>query len=409
MLIASRRRPALDIWPGFVDALAALLMVVIFVLLLFSVGQFLLNDALIGRDEALSRLRGQMNNLSGLLAQTRDDKRQLEQRLEGVASELRSTQATRDDLQAQLAALTVKAHDAELALAALQLELNTSRSQLAEQEQRGQQQAAEIKTLGSARDQLQAELETSRSRLAEQEQRGEQLAGEVQTLGSARDQLQAELKTSREETSRARDDAYDLNRQLVALNAQIARLNEALEVSESSLKDKTLEVANLGARLNDALVNKVEELAAYRSEFFGKLHEALKDNPDVRIEGDRFLLPSEVLFPSASADLDKRGRGEIAKVAQTLKEIMDKIPPGMDWVLRVDGHTDRRPIHRVFHSNWELSSARATSIVKDLIAEGIPPEHLVAAGFAQYHPVDTGDTPEAYRRNRRIELKLTSR
>jgi chemotaxis protein MotB len=374
MLIASRRRPALDIWPGFVDALAALLMVVIFVLLLFSVGQYLLNDALIGRDEALSRLRGQMHNLSGLLTQTRADKQQLEQRLQGVAAELQSTQVTRDDLQAQLAALTVKAHDVELALAALKLELNTSRSQLAEQEQRGQQQAAEI-----------------------------------QTLGSAREQLQAELDTSRQETTRARDDASDLNQQLVALNDQIARLSKALEVSESSLKDKTLEVENLGARLNDALVNKVEELAAYRSEFFGKLHEALKDNPDVRIEGDRFLLPSEVLFPSASADLDERGQREIAKVAHSLKEIMAKIPPGMDWVLRVDGHTDRRPIRKVFPSNWELSSARATSIVKDLIAEGIPPEHLAPAGFAQYHPVDPADTPEAYRRNRRIELKLTSR
>jgi len=409
MLIASRRRPALDIWPGFVDALAALLMVVIFVLLLFSVGQYLLNDALIGRDEALSRLRGQMNNLSGLLTQTRADKQQLEQRLQGVAAELQSTQVTRDDLQAQLAALAVKAHDVELALAALKLELNTSRSQLAEQEQRGQQQAAEIQTLGSARDQLQAELETSRSRVAEQEQRGQQLAAEIQTLGSAREQLQAELDTSRQETTRARDDASDLNQQLVALNDQIARLSKALEVSESSLKDKTLEVENLGARLNDALVNKVEELAAYRSEFFGKLHEALKDNPDVRIEGDRFLLPSEVLFPSASADLDERGQREIAKVAHSLKEIMAKIPPGMDWVLRVDGHTDRRPIRKVFPSNWELSSARATSIVKDLIAEGIPPEHLAPAGFAQYHPVDPADTPEAYRRNRRIELKLTSR
>jgi chemotaxis protein MotB len=409
MLIASRRRPALDIWPGFVDALAALLMVVIFVLLLFSVGQFLLNDALVGRDEALSRLRGQMNSLSSLLAQTREDKQQLEQRLQGVASELQSTQATRDDLQTRLAALTLKAHDVELALAALQLELNTSRSQLAEQEQVGRQQAERLQTLKSTRDQLQTDLDTSRSQLSEQQQLRQAQAEQIRTLESARDQLESDLTASRQEAGRARQDATDLNQQLVALNEQIARLNKALEVSESSLQDKTLEVANLGARLNEALVDKVEELAAYRSEFFGKLHEALKDNPDVRIEGDRFLLPSEVLFPSASADLDERGKREIAKVAHSLLDIMAKIPPDMDWVLRVDGHTDRRPVRKVFPSNWELSSARATSIVKDLIAEGIPPEHLVAAGFAHYHPVDAGDTPEAYQRNRRIELKLTSR
>jgi chemotaxis protein MotB len=410
MLIASRRsRRSLDIWPGFVDALAALLMVVIFVLLLFSLGQYLLSDALVGRDAALGRLRGQISSLSALLAQTRDDKQQLQQRLEGLDSQLQSTRATRDDLQAQLAALTLKAHDAELALAALQLELNTSQSQLSEQQQLGEQQAAQIENLAAARDRLKGELDTSRSQLSDQQQLADQQVEQIRTLSSARDTLQTQLEASREDTGRARSDADALNLRLEALNEQLARLNKALAVSEANLKDKTLEVENLGARLNVALAAKVEELEAYRSEFFGKLREALKDDPDIRIEGDRFLLPSEVLFPSASADLDKRGQAEIAKVAHSLKEIMDKIPAGMDWVLRVDGHTDRRPVRTVFPSNWELSSARATSIVKYLIAQGVPPEHLVAAGFAQYHPLDTGDTPEAYRRNRRIELKLTSR
>lgn len=388
MLIASRSRRTLDIWPGFVDALAALLMVVIFVLLLFSLGQFLLNDALVGRDAALSRLHAQLNNISGLLAQTRTDKEQLEQRLQGVSSELQDSVTERDELQAQLAALNAQAHEAELALAALRLELDSSREKLAGQERLAQQQTQQIQALETARAQLQGERE--------------QLQGE-------RTQLQTELESSRAETLQVQAASEDLGRQLAELNAQITRLSNALEVSEASLKDKTLEVESLGARLNEALVDKVEELAAYRSEFFGKLQEALKDNPDVRIEGDRFLLPSEVLFPSASADLDDNGQREIAKVAHTLKEIMAKIPQDMDWVLRVDGHTDRRAIRVAFPSNWELSSARATSIVKDLIAEGIPPEHLVAAGFAQYHPIDTADTPEAYRRNRRIELKLTSR
>ena len=409
MFVASRRRPALDIWPGFVDALAALLMVVIFVLLLFSLGQFLLNDALIGRDATLSRLRGQMNNLTTLLAQTRQEKQQLEQRLEGVSGELQTTQAKRDDLQAQLAELILKAQNVELALAALRLELNTSREQVAEQQDLNQKRATEIASLESTRDQLQADLDTSRSRLAKQQKAGEQQAATIQSLQASQEGLQGELQSSREAAGRARADADDLNQRLVEMNAQLARLNRALEVSEADLKDKALEVEKLGARLNDALVDKVEELAAYRSEFFGKLHEALKDNPDVRIEGDRFLLPSEVLFPSASAELDARGQREIAKVARSLKEIMAKIPPDMDWVLRVDGHTDRRPIRVAFPSNWELSSARATSIVKDLIAEGVPPEHLVAAGFGQYHPIDPGDSEEAFKRNRRIELKLTSR
>jgi chemotaxis protein MotB len=381
MLVASRSRRSLDIWPGFVDALAALLLVVIFVLLLFSVGQFLLNDALVGRDAALSRLNTRLANISGLLAQTRTDKEALEQRLQGVSSDLQNSLAERDDLQTQLAVLNAQAHEAELALAALRLELDSSRAKLSEQQQLAQQQTQQIQALEATRTQLQGE----------------------------RKQLQGELQASHQQTQQAKAASEDLGRQLAELNAQITRLSNALEVSEASLKDKTLEVENLGERLNTALIDKVEELADYRSEFFGKLHEALKNNPDVRIEGDRFVLPSEVLFPSASAELDENGQREIAKVAHTLKEIMAKIPPGMDWVLRVDGHTDRRPIRVAFPSNWELSSARATSIVKDLIAEGIPPEHLVAAGFAQYHPLDPGDTPEAFRRNRRIELKLTSR
>jgi chemotaxis protein MotB len=374
MLLARRRRHSLDIWPGFVDALAALLMVVIFVLLLFSLGQFLLSDALIGRDEALDRLRQQMNSLSSLLTQTREDKASLQQSLAEVVEQRNQNRQAREKLELRLAALTIKASDAEAALAALQQELALENTRLAEQRQLTQQQADTI-----------------------------------EELEAGRDRLQIELKDSRQQTEQVRSDSAELNLRLEALNEQIARLNTALEVSETELEHKTLEVEDLGKRLNTALADKVEELAAYRSEFFGKLREALKDNPDVRIEGDRFLLPSEVLFPSASAELDERGRREIGKVAKTLKSITTKIPEDFDWVLRVDGHTDKRPIRRAFPSNWELSSARATSIVKYLITEGIPPDHLVAAGFAQYHPVDPADTSEAYRRNRRIELKLTSR
>jgi chemotaxis protein MotB len=409
MLVASRRSRHLDIWPGFVDALAALLMVVIFVLLLFSLGQFLLNDALIGRDEALSRLHSRMNDISGLLTQTRADKQRLEQRVQGLNSELQDTKISRDDLAARLEALNLQAHEAELALAALELELNASRSRLAEREQLGQQQVERIRGLEADTEKLQTELDTNRTRLSAQEQLGRQQSEEIHSLVAARDRLQTDLDASRQEATRARGDADDLNTRLATLNEQIARLNKALATTETSLKEKTLEVEDLGARLNTALADKVEELATYRSEFFGKLREALKDNPDIRVEGDRFLLPSEVLFSTASANLDKNGQKQLAKVAQTLKDIMAKIPDDMEWVLRVDGHTDRRPVRRAFPSNWELSSARATSIVKDLIEQGVPPEHLVAAGFAHYHPVDPGTTAEAYRRNRRIELKLTSR
>ena len=374
MLLARRRRYSLDIWPGFVDALAALLMVVIFVLLLFSMGQFLLSDALVGRDAALDRLHHRIVDLSSLLIQSRKDKSSLQQHLTATMAQRDQARTARDELQSRLAALTLKASDTEAALAALQQELALNKTRLADQQKQAQQQAAAL-----------------------------------EGVTSERNRLQTELAASHKETEKVRHDSAELNVRLEALNEQITRLNKALQVSESHLQDKTLEVKNLGKRLNIALANKVEELAAYRSEFFGKLREALRDNPDIRIEGDRFLLPSEVLFPSASATLDGSGRKQISKVAHTLKKIAGKIPKDIDWVLRVDGHTDKRPVRHAFRSNWELSSARATSIVKYLIKQGIPPEHLVAAGFAQFHPVDPANTPEAYRRNRRIELKLTSR
>jgi chemotaxis protein MotB len=374
MIVSSRRRRSLDIWPGFVDALAALLMVVIFVLLLFSLGQFLLSETLLGRDEAIDQLRGQMRGLASVLSQEREEKADLESELTGVNQALDASRLSEDELRERLSAMVLEARDTELALAALQVELDTNRSQLAEQ----------LKLAG---------------------QRSETISG----LETERDQLQTSLETSEQETTRARESSAELGVRLDALNEQLTRLNSALSVSESELKEKNLQVEDLGQRLNTALAGKVEELAVYRSEFFGKLREALQDNENIRVEGDRFVLPSEVLFSSASATLDEDGRREIAAVARTLKSITAQIPEDIDWVLRVDGHTDRRPVRKAFPSNWELSSARATSIVKFLVEQGIPANRLVAAGFAQYHPIDTANTAEAYKRNRRIEFKLTSR
>ncbi|MFC1772997.1 peptidoglycan -binding protein [Pseudomonadota bacterium] len=374
MMLTNRRRRALDIWPGFVDALAALLMVVIFVLLLFSLGQFLLSDALLGRDEAIDQLRGQMRGLANVLSQERKDKDSLESELTGVNKALESSLLSEDDLRQRLSLMTLEARETEVALAALQVELDTSRTQLSEQLQ----------------------LVAQRTET-------------VSSLEAERDQLEESLQDSEQKVIQARDSSAELGVRLEALNEQLMRLNSALSVSESELKDKNLEVEDLGQRLNTALAGKVEELAVYRSEFFGKLRESLRDNADIRVEGDRFVLPSEVLFSSASATLDVEGQHEIAAVARTLKSIAAQIPDDIDWVLRIDGHTDRRPVRKAFPSNWELSSARATSIVKYLVEQGIPPHRLVAAGFAQYHPLDKGDTAEAYRRNRRIEFKLTSR
>ncbi len=171
-----------------------------------------------------------------------------------------------------------------------------------------------------------------------------------------------------------------------------------------------MQIADLGKRLNAALASKVQELASYRSEFFGRLREILGDRPDIRIVGDRFVFQSEVLFTPGNADLGPDARHELDLLAGALRAIAPKIPAEIPWVLRVDGHTDKRPISTAqFPSNWELSTARATAVVKYLIEQGLSADHLAAAGFGEFQPIDAGSSDEAYRKNRRIEFKLTER
>ncbi len=201
-----------------------------------------------------------------------------------------------------------------------------------------------------------------------------------------------------------------LNQQLLALRRQIAALNEALEASERKDQESQDRIRDLGQRLNAALARQVQELQRYRSDFFGRLRELLKDRKDIRVVGDRFVFQSEVLFPSGQAELTPEGLAAIDQLATAIIELERTIPPEIDWALQVDGHTDSRPISSYqFPSNWELSTARAISVVRYLISRGVPPNRLVAAGYGEFQPLEEGDSEEVLRRTRRIELKLTNR
>ncbi|MYZ48118.1 peptidoglycan -binding protein [Propylenella binzhouense] len=202
-----------------------------------------------------------------------------------------------------------------------------------------------------------------------------------------------------------------LNQQIAALRRQIGALESALEASESRDRESQTKIADLGRRLNVALAQRVQELSRYRSDFFGRLREILAGRSDVEVVGDRFVLPAAVLFPSGTDDINDSARGELDKLAAAIKELEAQIPPEINWVIRVDGHTDVRPLSGFtrFRSNWELSAARAIAVVRYLIGQGVSPNRLVAAGFGEYQPLDPGTTEEAYARNRRIELKLTER
>jgi chemotaxis protein MotB len=232
-------------------------------------------------------------------------------------------------------------------------------------------------------------------------------AAEAQARANA---LGTELDSEKQISARARAQVQLLNQQIDALRRQLGALQQALDASEKKDQASQEKLADLGQRLNVALAQRVQELSRYRSDFFGRLRTILGDRPDIRIVGDRFVFQSEVFFDAGQAVLKPEGRAEIDKLAGLLADLERQIPTDIAWVLRVDGHTDVRPIASAqFPSNWALSSARAISVVQYLIQKGISPQHLVAAGFGEFQPLDTDKTEDAYRKNRRIELKLTER
>ena len=598
MALTSRRRrgdSGVSYWPGFVDAMATILLVIMFLLTVFMLAQFLLAREVSGQDTALVKLRSQVAELTELLALEEVGAASLQASLAGLTDEVDSAESERDRLAGLLAQMTEKNDAAEqqivvlrdkiegakqernavlsqieqrqqvivdlrtqaekkaARLAALTQEVDVERSAKSKAQTRAakaedlivdlrseaEKRQTELAALGrelestlSARNQalsdledrkvliidlrgkasqaredlanVTASIEAERSAMslvrdelaarkkAEQEARNEadkaerqivvlrsrieknrtrlatldQIAQENQQLVvlqsksktrlaelersltvlnskvaaavkagaegeaklAAQRQIVIDLRSEAEKQrtrvaglsrtvsaersgkSRALAQIELLNQQLGALRRQLGALQAALDASDIRDQEQQTRIANLGRRLNVALARKVQELSKYRSEFFGRLREILSARSDIKIVGDRFVFQSEVLFPSSSANLNAAGHVEIANLASALLELEQQIPTELNWVLRIDGHTDARPIRTFqFPSNWELSSARAISVVKKLIQAGVSPNRLVAAGFGQFQPLDQNETDEAYRTNRRIELKLTER
>ena len=411
------RQRSVNIWPGFVDALSTLLLVVIFVLMVFMIAQYFLSTALSGRDAALERLQRQVAELGELLALERAESFRLQSEFNEVSEELNSSLSARETLSNQLAGLSEerdqlrsqlsvltdaqddlssRLEDAVSSSSQVSGELEDAYKTIEADKEKIEAQLAELAILKSLRDDLRAQLAASQDGLAEAEEENERLARQLseQTALSDEAQVQAEL----------------LNRQILALRQQLSQLSDALDETEAKNKEQEVQIADLGRRLNVALATKVQELARYRSEFFGRLRQVLGERPDIQVVGDRFVFQSEILFETGSAALGSGGQVQMSRLANTLIEISREIPDEIDWVLRVDGHTDRRPISTAeFPSNWELSTARAISVVRFLIDEGVPARRLAATGFGEFQPIDGGGDEFAFRRNRRIELKLTQR
>ncbi len=408
--LARRHERSTNIWPGFVDALATLLMVIIFLLLIFIMAQVFLGQALTGRDQALRKLEGEISELASLLALERKTTDSLRADVSRLSTELEVSVGERERLSANVAGLRMRAESAEQQLVDAMVSMEASRQT--------------IGRLETSLADTQKTLAVREEELAERVLRLNNLAREIEALTALRDELTAKvmelgkqanekgeaLINERNISESARAQVALMNRQLAALREQLATLEATLRAAEEKAQSQGVQIESLGKRLNAALASKVQELSRYRSEFFGRLREVLGNRPGIRIVGDRFVFQSEVLFDVASAELGPAGKEQMSALAQTLKELVVKIPEDIDWVLRVDGHTDKTPISTArFPSNWELSAARAISVVKYLIDQGLPSVRLVAAGFAANRPIDPGADEIALRRNRRIELKLTQR
>ena len=329
----------MNYWPGFVDALSTLILSIIFLLSVFVVVQFYLQQEVQGKDTALQHLNGQIALLSKLLSMEKAGKADLENQLGGLQASLATAQNDRDRYKGLYE--------------------------------------------GAAAAQM-----TAQNKL---------------------NQISGQLESEKENSSKALGQIDLLNQQIAALRDQLAALGAALDVSEKKNRDSDERISELGQRLNVALAQHVQELSSYRSDFFGKLRQVLGNRSDIRIVGDRFVLQSEIFFDTGRADLKPEGRAELDKVAAAIVELESQIPTEIAWILRVDGHTDVRPIIGQFKSNWDLSAERAISVVQYLVGKGVKPARLVAAGFGEFQPIESGTTEDAYRRNRRIEFKLTER
>jgi len=394
--LSRRNQNRTDIWPGFVDALATLLMVIIFLLMIFVIAQFFLSEALTGRDQALDKLRGQVSELAELLSLEREANATLRTDLSTLSDELAASITLRDNQNLRIQSLLSRTKNAESLITELNNNIAIAVKNTTKDKERLKKQMIQINVLKddiqklkALREELEAKVKASLVKLASKDEA---------------------IITEKLISKSAKAEVSLLNKQLRALHQQISQIAKLLEVSEIMAKKQKIKIASLGKRLNSALASKVQELSYYRSEFFGNLRNVLGNQPGIRIVGDRFVFQSEVLFTTGSAELGVAGKEQIRQLAGTLKEITKKIPPKLKWVLRVDGHTDGIPIKTSrFPSNWELSTARAISVVKYLISNKIPPTNLAATGFGEFQPIDPRDDEIANRRNRRIELKLTQR
>ena len=424
-MTSTRRRISSPItaWPGYVDVLAALLMVVIFILMIFTVAQFMLSEVLYGQKNELAILHKQINELATVLGLEKEKSSQLNTEVSRLSDVIIGLSEDKEILSSQVADYSVQSESDKtlikqqmLAITSLNEDIQALTRVKNELEQKVAGLAMsladkdnQILALRDRSKKLAARLmdKTEMTVLAQEKIEAQNIR--IQALSVVLKSQKKALAQEKQLSATPRSEVVLLSDQITKLQTQLKMISDALALTKERGQAKDEKIVELGKQLNIALARKVNELQKYRSEFFGQLHKILGNNPSILIQGDRFVLQAGLLFESGSTDLGVQGRIHLTTLADTLLQISRKIPNEINWILRIDGHTDRIPIqNKTFASNWELSAARAVSVVRFLSQKGIPENRMAAAGFSKYHPIDTADTPDAYQKNRRIEIKLTS-
>lgn len=372
----NRTRRSADIWPGFVDAISTLLLVLIFLLTIFVSSEFLLSKLLSNKDDALEGLNMQIYQLSELLSLEKRENKDLTSTISKLNEKLNNSSITSDLLSMEFSDLKNK----NIELNRLLNSLKDNTNQIKE----------ENKNLDLKNTNLESELKDLLSTLR---------ATHVNLI-----KAEKEVKLS----EAAKNQVTILNMQIAELREQLNIIQNLLDINLEEIKQKDIHIVELGKKLNTALAVKVGELTQYKSEFFGRLRSILGNRDDIQIVGDRFIFQSEVLFASGSAEVGIEGVIQLTKLSKILLDITKNIPKDIQWVLQIQGHTDQNPINTLLYpSNWELSAARAISVGKVLISSGVSSDKISVAGFAEFQPLELGQDPSSYRKNRRIEIKLT--
>lgn len=372
----NRTRRSADIWPGFVDAISTLLLVLIFLLTIFVSSEFLLSKLLSNKDDALEGLNMQIYQLSELLSLEKRENTDLTSTISKLNEKLNNSSITSDLLSMEFSDLKNK-----------NIELNRLLNSLKENTN---QIKEENKNLDLKNTNLESELKDLLSTLK---------ATHVNLI-----KAEKEVKLS----EAAKNQVTILNMQIAELREQLNIIQNLLDINLEEIKQKDIHIVELGKKLNTALAVKVGELTQYKSEFFGRLRSILGNRDDIQIVGDRFIFQSEVLFASGSAEVGIEGVVQLTKLSKILLDTTKNIPKDIPWVLQIQGHTDQNPINTLLYpSNWELSAARAISVGKVLISSGVSSDKISVAGFAEFQPLELGQDPSSYRKNRRIEIKLT--